>query len=313
MENFIISLNAVMPLTLYVIIGMMMKQFKVVDDAFLSKWNKVIFTCFFPFIMINNVYKVDFAATINLELVLYTIIGTLAVIGVSCLIVPLFIKEGTSQGAIIQGLFRSNTMLFGLPLVESVYGAGNTGLFTTTLAFAIPVFNIMAVYVLEKYRGGSADFKALLKKICKNPILIGVAIGLVINFLRIPVPAFGAKVISTLSSGATAFAMIVLGASLKLSSLGSNGSRIFITCFMRLIGIPLVTVLIGYFVFGFSGMALFTVLVMMGTPMAASSYTMAREMNSDHELAGQFVAVSTLASTVTIFLWISGLLYLGWI
>ena len=83
--------------------------------------------------------------------------------------------------------------------------------------------------------------------------------------------------------------------------------------FLRLVGIPFIAVVVGYYVFHFTGMNLFTVLVIMGTPMASASYTMAREMNSDHELAAQFVAISTLASTFTIFLWISGLLYLGWI
>ena len=64
---------------------------------------------------------------------------------------------------------------------------------------------------------------------------------------------------------------------------------------------------------GFSGVERFVYFEMYATPVATASYAMAQNMGGDGELAGQFVVLSTVASVVTIFLWVYFLNSIGWL
>jgi len=60
-----------------------------------------------------------------------------------------------------------------------------------------------------------------------------------------------------------------------------------------------------------AGVVPFLMLMIFGTPVATSSYPMAVNMGGDGPLAGQLVFVSTVASLLTIFLFIFGMGSLG--
>ena len=80
--------------------------------------------------------------------------------------------------------------------------------------------------------------------------------------------------------------------------------------FFALIFLPVVMVAFAYLI-GLRGVELFLILMIFGTPVATSSYPMAQNMGGDGQLAGQLVFVSTVASLVTIFLFIFTLSRLG--
>ena len=52
---------------------------------------------------------------------------------------------------------------------------------------------------------------------------------------------------------------------------------------------------------GFTGTSLGCVFIVFGGPAAVSSYIMAKQMKSDHELASQILLISTLMSLFTMF------------
>lgn len=54
---------------------------------------------------------------------------------------------------------------------------------------------------------------------------------------------------------------------------------------------------------GFRGTGLVALMVMYGSPTAVASFPMATSMGGNSEMAGQIVAVTTVFSVVTIFMW----------
>lgn len=81
---------------------------------------------------------------------------------------------------------------------------------------------------------------------------------------------------------------------------------------LRLIGNPLITVGVGKLV-GFQEIELVALLSMSACPTAVASYTMAKEMNADGDLAGEIVATTSMLSIFTIFCWVLILKNLEWI
>lgn len=78
MALFLYSFNTVAPLILVVAVGFLLKKLRMVDDAFISKANKVCFQVAFPLQLFHNIYAADFGAEFRVKLVLFTLLGVLA-------------------------------------------------------------------------------------------------------------------------------------------------------------------------------------------------------------------------------------------
>lgn len=175
----------------------------------------------------------------------------------------------------------------------------------------VSLFNVAAVIVLEMFReGGKISAKKLLLGIVKNPLLQGCVVGLLFYLLQIKLPSFIATPVSSLAGMATTLALVVLGANLRFDELRRNSRTVSVVLLIRLIFLPVVMVTFAYFI-GLRGVELFLILMIFGTPVAASSYPMAQNMGGDGQLAGQLVFVSTVASLATIFAFIFALSRLG--
>ena len=111
------------------------------DEDFMKRLNKVIFQAFFPILMFNNLYSIPEGMTLNLRLVAVAIISVLLLQAVLLAVVPRLVKENERRGVIIQAIYRSNFVLFGIPLATSVFGEEGTLLATMMVAIVIPVYN----------------------------------------------------------------------------------------------------------------------------------------------------------------------------
>ncbi|MGE4215006.1 MAG: AEC family transporter [Anaerotignaceae bacterium] len=303
MESFFIALNAVMPMFLYMCFGYIIKAAGIADEDFLRRLNGVIFKAFFPILMFNNIYKTNLGQSLNVKLMVFAVTVLVLLTVISMAIVPKIIKENPVRGVFIQSIFRSNFVLFGTALAASVYGSENLGVVSVVTAVVAPTLNILAVIVLETFRGGEVKLKNIITGICKNPLIVGVVAGMIYNLLPISTPDFLEKSVKDLASITTPLALLVLGGTLKFSSISKNLKFIVPSVFLKLIGVPIATVILGVFL-GFTGIELFTILVLFGSPCAAASYAMAQSMGGDFELAGQLIAISTVISIFTMFIFI---------
>ena len=278
MENFLFALNTVLPFLLYIAFGYGVRMSGLADEDFMKRLNKVIFQAFFPILMFNNLYSIPEGMTLNLRLVAAAIISVLLLQAVLLAVVPRLVKENERRGVIIQAIYRSNFVLFGIPLATSVFGEEGTLLATMMVAIVIPVYNVTAVVILELFRGGKVPVSVLIKNILKNPMIRGALMGFIFHMLGIKLPVSVEGPIKQFANLTTPLALFVLGGTLQ-----------------------------------FSGVERFVYFEMYATPVATASYAMAQNMGGDGELAGQFVVLSTVASVVTIFLWVYFLNSVGWL
>ena len=313
LESFLVAFNAVAPFLVLLGIGYGAVRLKLADREFMTRLNTLNFKLFFPFLMFNNIYG---ARPENLPSVKLMVTGAASVILLIALLVwlvPKFVKENPRRGVIIQGIFRSNFVVYGIPLTTYVFGAERASVCGVMSLIMVSIFNVGGVVVLELFReGGKIRPKPLLLGIVKNPLLQGCAVGLVCFALRVKLPVFLATPVSSLASLATTLALVVLGANLKFEEIKKNSRAISITLALRLIVLPLVMLPFGYLI-GLRGVELFLILMIFGTPVATSSYPMAQNMGGDGVLAGQLVFISTVLSLGTIFLFIFAMSRLGWL
>ena len=303
MENLIIAANAVLPFIIYIAFGYVIRSLKVASEEFLRKLNQIVFKCFFPILMFNNFSQMDLGKTLTGRFLLFFLGAFVVVFTLSCVLVPLFVKENPRRGVIIQALFRSNAILFALPLAESVAGSEGYMLASLCVSFTVPLYNVLAVVVLEYYSGKKPSPLQLLKKVVTNPLIIGAIAGVIFLLLPFDLPVFLKKPVKAFADLTTPLSLFILGGTLHFSAFGKNMKAILVTMGLKLIFIPLLLVLVSI-PLQFSGTERFVALIFFATPVAVSSYTMAANMGGDDELAGHFVAVSTALSLFTLFGWI---------
>ena len=310
-ESFMVALNAVAPFLILLSVGFLAVRTGLTDRAFMARLNALNFRLFFPFLMFSNVYSARPEDLPSVTLMIFGPVSVLLLIAVLLVVVPRIVKENPRRGTIIQAVFRSNFIIYGIPLTASVFGTARSSVCGLMVMIMVTLFNTAAVIVLEICRdGGRVRLKPLLLGLVRNPLLQGCAAGLLCYLLQIRLPDFIASPVSSLSSLATTLAMIALGASLVFDELKKNRRTVTAVLLVRLVLLPLIA-LPAAWVLGLRGVELFLVLMIFGTPVATASYPMAQNMGGDGQLAGQLVFVSTVASLGTVFLFIYAMSRLG--
>ena len=303
-ESFMVAFNAVAPFLILLGIGYAIVRFGISDHAFMRRLNTLNYKVFFPFLMFNNVYGAKPENMPSLKLMLFGAGSVIILILILLWLVPKFVKENSRRGVIIQAIFRSNFIIYGIPLTTYVFGTEKSSICGMMILIMVSLFNVAAVVVLELFReGGRVKPGPLLAGIAKNPLLQGCVAGLLFYLFQIKLPTFIATPVSSLSGMATTLALIVLGANLKFDELRENRRIVTTTLAVRLILLPLIMVPLAWLI-GLRGVELFLILMIFGTPVATASYPIAQNMGGDGPLAGQLVFVSTVASLGTIFLFI---------
>lgn len=303
MDSFLVAINAVVPFLCYILFGYLVKCSGLADEPFLNRLNQLVFKAFFPILMFNNMYQIEPGFVINGRMLAFSVTALLTLIAILYLAVPRVVPGNPQRGVIIQAIYRSNFVLFAIPLTANIFGDENITVASMMVAIIVPIYNVAAVFVLESFRGGRIRPAVLVKNVCTNPLILGAMTGLVFFLLRIRLPLCLEKPMEQFANLATPLGMFVLGGSLHFSKIHGNIKYLAPALFLKLAVIPAI-VLALMSGLGFTPLERFVVFTMFATPIAASSYPMAQNMGGDGELAGEFVVLSTALSVFTMFLWV---------
>ncbi|GMO32320.1 MAG: AEC family transporter [Candidatus Azobacteroides pseudotrichonymphae] len=304
MGSFVFSFNVVAPLFILMAVGYFSKRFKFVSEEFLHQLNRFVFNFCLPIMLFRDImfsYEGNFS---NMRLLYITVGGTICTILFSVLIIPFFVKINGQRGSMIQGIYRSNALIYGFPIVTEMYGDAVIGDVSMLMCVIIPLYNIAAVIILAIFsedKKCKATFKSIMQNIATNPLIIGSIAGVLGGISRLKFPYAIEVSLKQLAGLATPLALFIMGGDFKIKSFQNNIIKVIIATTFRLVVIP-VSIIILCISWGFSGMDLAIILSFFATPTAMASYIMAKNMNNDHDLAGQIVVLTTACSCITVFL-----------
>lgn len=299
----ILSFNVVVPLFLMLVLGYSLKQIRVYDEHTISGMNQLVFKVFLPLLLFINIYQTDVAGVFDLKLMLVAVLGVLGSFFMTWLIIAWIEKDNRKRGVLIQGIFRSNFVIFGIPVTTSLFGGEATGAAALLVAVIVPIFNMLSVVILEIYRGSRINVPKILKGIITNPLIIGSVTGLLCLLLHIKIPLVLEKTISDLSKVTTPLALVILGGSFTFSSMKGNVKQIAIGVLGKLVIVPVICLSYALLI-GIRGVGLAILMSIFASPTAVSSFSMAKQMDGDADLAGHLVVLGSMLSVVTMFIWI---------
>jgi len=104
----------------------------------------------------------------NLKLLGYAFIIIFVIVFLAWLIYMPKVKEKKKLSVLIQGVYRGNFVLFGLAIVDSIYGKEGLATVSLLTIVVIPTFNVLAVIILEYYSGREISKLKLVKQVFKQ-------------------------------------------------------------------------------------------------------------------------------------------------
>jgi predicted permease len=303
MDNFIFSLNVVLPLVFLMFIGSFLRRINIFDEDFLRKLNKITYCVLLPVLLLNNIYSSTLSGEIDLKFIIFFVVLALAVIGILLIVIPKYEKDNRNRGVLIQGLFRGQFVFFGIPLMANIFGNEGLVLLSTLIAITVPIYNFLAVIILDLFTDERHNYKDTIISILTNPLVIGSLLGIAASVLQIKLPSALDKTIADIAKTVTPISLMTLGGVIQICSIWKNRKKLILIAAVKLFIIPSITALVAIF-FGYRGVELGAVLSMIAPPTAVASYTLAQQHDCNDELAGQIVFFTTLISPFSIFLFI---------
>lgn len=304
MDNIIVSFNVIAPVFFLMVLGYLLVNYTSLADRKLTKQaNAIVFKIFLPCMLFYNVYQSDIGAEIQsrIKLCIWAAGGLLILFILLCLIVPKVVKQENQQGVVIQGIFRSNYVIFGVAVVQNMYGSKSTTTAAILSAILVPMYNFLAVVALSIFgEKRETDWKKIILDIVKNPLIISSMLGVVFSLLGIKLPTAVDTTVQDLAKLSTPIAFMILGGDLDFSKVKGNLKISSVVLTIKLVILPLIMIPM-VVMMGYRDADLLSALLAYQTPVAVSSYIMAQQAGADGQLAGQLVVFSSVLSIFTLF------------
>ena len=304
MDNFLLSVNAVMPIFLLMATGYLAQKFGAVSRQDVPRINRVAFHVFLPMLLFYNVYTSDLSTAVQPKLILFSVCSVLAIAAAALWGVMHLVGREDWRGVIAQGIFRSNYVIMGIPIAEALVGKGNLGPVPVLIAIVVPMFNFLAVMVLESFRPGRTKVGTVIIGVIKNPLVISSLAGILFGVCGIRLPRLLEQTVKSLGDIATPLQIFLLGAFFRFGGLKRYRRALAAVTFIKLILTPAVFLTLAVLL-GFRNVEFVALMGIFASPTAVNSFTMVQQMHcGDAELAGDIVVCTSVLCTFSFFLWI---------
>lgn len=302
MSNFEVCLNAVFPLIAMMLVGFVVRLTGLVNGKDVEKMNKVVFRVFLPVLVFKQVYNSDLANAIRPRLLLYAVLGVLAAFGLACITAKLLIRNRSQRSAVIQGIYRSNFAIIGIPIAQSLLNGADTGAVSVLLAVVVPMYNVLAVIILETYSDKHDSVGHVLLDVAKNPLILGSLCGIIFLIFGWKLPPLIESVVNSMSGVGSPMMLFLLGAFFEFRRLREHLYPLTVACVGRLVVMPAIFLLLGALL-GFRGVEFAALIGIFASSNAVAAFTMTQQMGGDAGLAGDIVVVTSTLCPFTIFGW----------
>ena len=302
LDNLLFCLNATVPIFLLMVLGYIFKITNIFNEGLTKGINEFVFKVALPLLVYKELATSEVDELWDAGFILFCFLATIISILIGFLLSLLF-KDKAIRPEFIQGSYRSSAALLGVGIATNIYGSA--GMTPLMIIGAVPLYNIVAVVVLTLGKGGGKLTADLIKKtlwgVVTNPIIIGIAFGLLRGLL--PIPIILPKTLNYISGLATPLGLMALGASFEFKEAISKLGPTVLATILKLVGFTALLIPFAIML-GYTEDRLIAVLIMTGSPTTVSSFVMAKSMGYNGTVSAGIVMLTTILSAFTLTLWL---------
>ena len=305
-----ILLDIVIPVFGLVLIGFLGARVGIMDDDAVRGLSRFVFTFAIPVLLFRTMANAELPEVMEWGFLVSYFGGALTVFALGMSVSGIVLKRSLdAQGILGFGSAYSNGVLLGVPLVMTTFGD----------AAALPLFLLLTVHspllmtvltcILEASKNRRGELRrlpaALAAGIFGNPIVLGLALGLVCNLYSVPVADPIDRILAMLGQAATPCAVFAMGASLARYRVGGNLHPVLVMVVLKTLVHPSLVWLLATEVFALAPLWTAVAVVMAALPVGVNTHIFAERYGVEREAAAAAVVISTATSVVTVFVLLS--------
>jgi len=259
---------------------------------------RLVYFVLFPALLFSAIVASSYTLAADGGLALVAASGLLAAALLGFLARPLLRPPPALFASCVQTAFRYNSYL-GLALAQSVAGSRGVAQIALVLSVCIPLANLIAVSTLARHTQ-----TGLLRELVRNPLIIATVSGLAANLLGLQLPQVATQALGRLGQASLALGLICVGAGLSLA--GAATHRVLLGWFsaVKLLLFPAVVLALAWLL-GLPAEQARIAAVFAALPTATSAYVLATRMGFDGAPVSFLITAQTLASMLTLPLWVA--------
>lgn len=289
----IILLKQICIMFLLIAVGMVLVKKGYLSEQGGKDLGAILLRVVIPCVILKS-YITEYTAERAIDL---AVSAAMALLALLVAMVISFLIFGTKRSIENFGASFCNVGFIGIPLVQAVLGEGAV----FYLASFIALLNILQwTYGVFIMTGDKETVR--VKTIVTNPVVLSFFGGLLLFFLRIPVPQVIVSTLSSIGSMNTPLAMIILGTYLAKMNFREMfaAKSAYVCTVLRLILIPAATLLVLSLIPGVKTEIRQVILIACGTPVGSNIAIFAKQYEKDYRLSVVTVCLSTICSIVTV-------------
>jgi len=292
---------SIAPIFVLVLLGHALRRGSIPSGDFWNVIDRLVYWVLLPSLLFYKMSMATFDPALVSSYSIVIIGSFFGVVTAMLLLSWLFGLSGPAASSVLQGAARHNTFI-ALAVAERLYGVDGLELAILAAAMLIPITNLSIVplvIMLVSGAGKTGVWKAVLKDIVRNPLLLSVALGLAVNLSwgsEIPVLHDTVRI---LGGAALPIVLLTVGASLRLDGITTAVLPIALSGFGKMLVFPFL-VCLGGIALGFSQMQLVVAMLFGAAPTATSAYTLARQLGGDAPLMAAIMTIQTGLAFLTL-------------
>jgi malonate transporter len=291
------------PVFLIIVLGAWLRALPLIDEAGWRGLERATYYVFFPAMIIMTMAKADLRSVPVLAMGVSLIAGILAMAAILLMLRPLLARtlgtDGPAFTSVFQGATRWNSFV-AIATAGALYGQLGLTLTAISVAAMIPLLNVLAVVVLQRYaQDKPVVIGPTVKALASNPFIWSSVLGIIINVVGIPLPVIAMRFGDILGAAALGTGLLLVGAGLDVGASLKPRAITWVTTGLKLLLMPAMAGGIAM-ALGVDGVALKVAILSAAMPSASGAYILARQMGGDAPLMAEILTVQTLMAVVTI-------------
>ena len=302
--SFAFSVTA--PIFVMLLLGIVLKRTAMITDDFIKVASQLVYNIGLPVMLFTTCATAHFGQMADAKvLIAFSLMTAIVFIG-SFLTAAWHCENSRDYGVFIQGAFRGNLVILGLAFCANAYGEQGLAIAALPVAMTVVFYNVLSVYVLNRSLHASTNsLKPTVTAIAKNPLILAILAGLIVNGLNLSLPKVALDSGKYLSQIVLPLALICIGGALDLSRFRALDAATLYASLWKLLISPVVACAIAIGL-GVRDESLAILFLLAASPTATISFMMVHVMNGNTKLAANIIVLTTLGSmlTVTAGLWL---------
>lgn len=262
-----------------------------------------------PCLLFRAMLDIDFGAVFNPLMISGYYISAVVVLAFSIGLAHFAFRNRPGE-AVASGFAAvfSNTVLLGLPIVQRAYGEDVLPIMYSIIGFHAPILMTISLVAMEIMRrdGVSPGKVAVtaIRRVVTNPLLIGIALGLVGNLVGLQLIEPADAFTSMMAQAVLPAALFGLGGALNEYRIRDNWLLSATMSAIKLLGLPALVYVLVVWVFRVDPAIARIAVITAAMPSGINAYVFATSYSRSVDVAASTILITTALSVVTVSFWL---------